>query len=444
MCAQVKVVTGFPTGTDPVGTEIPILGGDVQLDSTADIRSTLDMTTTGEWWPELPTDLLAPYGNELFVRRGIVYGSGDQEWVSQGYFRIDTVDQDDAPKGGALKVSGSDRMAGIVDAKLTSPIQFLPGASVQSVFETLVLEVYPTATIEYDFDAATTTFPTSHIAEKERYEFLRDIVNSLGKVMHWDYRGILVVQDAPTPSGRITGRATAVGSALTTEYIIVTDADAADIEVDDTIRLRHSNGLLKENTAFTVVSMDSTGGFTNVHYMPPSKVGTVTGDKLEAYIPPDVFDVNHGKDGVLVTMSRSRNRSGVFNAVVATGEAPGDQAAVRAVAKDVDAASPTYWYGPFGKVPTFFGSSLIVTSGQASAAAAAMLARNLGLPYNVDFSMVPNPALEPLDIVRVSYRDTAQVEMHVLEQITIPLVAEEAMTATTRERANENIGVEDL
>lgn len=443
MCAVAKIVTGHQTGVDPVGVEIPIIDGDVQFDSTADVRGTLDLTTDGAYWPDLPTDLLTPYGNEIFIARGIEFGSGDRELVSQGYFRIDDVDQDDAPKGGPVKVSGKDRMAGIIDAKLTAPIQFTAGASVESVFNTLVLEVYPTATLEFDFDADTTTFAGSHIAEEDRYAFLLDIVRSLGKVMFWDYRGHLVVQDAPTPSGRITGRATAAGSALTTEYFICTDADAADIATGDTVRLRHANGLLKENTAFTVTSKDSTGGFTNIHYMPPSRVGTVTNDRMEAYLPPDTYDVNHGHHGVLVSMSRSRNRTGVFNAVVATGESPGDQAAVRAVAKDLDATSPTYWYGTFGKVPKFYSSPLITTVSQAGAAGAAILGRNLGLPYNVDFSMVPNPALEPLDLVRVSYRDKARVEVHVLEQLTIPLTAEGAMTANTRERANEDIGVED-
>lgn len=444
MCARATIVTGFPTGVSPAGTEIPIVDGDVQLDSTADIRSTVDLTTDGVWWPYQPTDPLNPYGAELFIERGIEFGSGDREWVSQGYFRIDDVKQDDAPRGGVVKVAGADRMAGLIDARMVQPVQFLPGASVESVFDTLVLEVYPTATMEFDFNAATTTFSGSHVAEEDRYKFLKDVVRSLGKVMYWDYRGILVVQDAPTPSGRITGRATAAGSALTTEYFIATDADATDVAVGNTIRLRHSNGLLKESTAFTVVSKDSAAGFTNIHYVPPSRVGTVTGDKLEAYIPPAVYDVTHGKDGVLVSMSRSRNREGVFNAVVATGESPGEQATVRAVAKDLNTSSPTYWNGVFGKVPKFYSSTMITTAGQASAAAAAILARNLGLPYNVDFTAVPNPALEPLDLVRVSYRDTARVEVHVLEQLSIPLTAQGAMRATTRERANEDIGVEEL
>lgn len=360
-CFRATVVTGMQTGVNPAGTEIPILGGDVELDANADVRGTVDLTTDGSLWPDTTSGLLAPYGAELHIARGIEYGAGEREWVSQGYFRIYTTNQDDAPRKGPIRIAARDRMSGIIDAKLTAPTQFAENVSVQAVFDTLVGEVYPTAVVEFDFDATTSTFPGSHILEEDRYTFLLDIVKSLGKVMFWDYEGKLQVRDAPMPSTSTT-----------------------------------------------------------------------------------VFDVNHGRDGVLVSMGRSRSREGVFNAVVVTGEAPGDQAAVRAVAKDMSPTSPTYWLGAFGKVPRFYSSSFITTTEQAGVAAAALLARNLGLPYHVDFTLIPNPALEPLDVVQVSYRDEAQVELHVLEKLTIPLTVEGVMSADTRERSLEDIGIEDL
>lgn len=360
-CFRATAVTGFPTGVSPAGADLPILGGDVKLDATADVRGSLELATEGRFWPDLPTDALAPYGNEIHISRGIEFGAGEKEWVSQGYFRIEAVEQDDAPKGGQVRVTGRDRMAGIIEAALVAPIQFLPAASVQSVFNTLVGEVYPTAVIEFDFDAANTLLPGSHIVEEDRYAFLNDVVRAFGKIMFWDYEGKLRVESAPSPT-----------------------------------------------------------------------------------VSAVAFDVNYGRSGVLVSMGRTRSRDGVFNAVVATGESPGDQAAVRAVARDLNTNSPTYWYGSFGKVPKPYNSPLISTVEQAATAAQAILAHNLGLPYSVDFSMVPNPALEPLDVVSVSYRPSARVELHVLEQIVIPLTVEGAMTAGTRERSGEDIGLEEL
>ncbi|MFI6302179.1 DUF5047 domain-containing protein [Amycolatopsis thailandensis] len=325
--------------------EIPVTDGNVKSDATAEVRSSLDLTTTYEF----PTDssgLLTPYGNELYVERGLVYGDGTTQWVGLGYFRMDDVDQDEAPDG-VVQIMAKDRMAGIIDAKPLAPMQFAPGTSVSSMFSTLVGEVYPGATIQYDFDAATTTFPDAHVMDDSRYGFLKEICDSLGKVMYWDYQGYLQVKSAPS-------------------------------------------------------------------------------------LNTPVFDVTHGDGGVLTKASRSLSREGMFNAVVAKGEAPGEKAPVRYVAYDMNPKSPTYWNGPFGKVPTEISSTMITTTDQARAAAYAKLERVIGMPYEVNFSMVPNAALEPLDPVRVSYSDEV-MEIHVIDSLTIPLTADGVMTGLTRE-----------
>lgn len=345
MVARARLVTPGQTGVSPTGTEIPILTGDVRFDATAQVRSTVDLTTV--WpWPTANTDLFTPYGNELFVERGVVYGDGVREWVSMGYYRIDTIEQPDAPDG-PVTIRGSDRMAGIVDARVLAPFQYSASTTVSAIFGALVGEVYPTVPIAFDFAASGTSFSSSHIIEDDRYEFLLDIAQSLGKVMYFAYDGTLVVETAPDPT-----------------------------------------------------------------------------------IP--VFDVNHGAGGVLVEMSRRLTRDGVYNAVVATGEQPGDTAPVRGVAFDLDTTSPTYWEGSFGKVPRFYSSSFLSTNTQCVAAAEAMLNRSKGLPYNVQFTAVPNPALEPLDAVAVTYSDKTRVEIHVIDTIDIPLTPGAAMTATTR------------
>ena len=360
MNARVRVVPPGLTGTNPnldvdgkIQDEIFIQSGDVKLDAAAEIRSTLDMTTLFEW-PEDADGLLTPYGNELFVERGVKFGDGSTEWVSQGYFRMYSVEQDEAPDG-EIAIMGRDRMSGIIDFKPVKPRSFSAGASVEFVFEELVTEVYPTAEIEFDFAASSTTFPTSHLMDDDRYGFLKDIVDSLGKIMYWDYAGRLQVKTAPNP--------------------------------------------------------------------------TVS-----------VFDVTHGRDGVLVKLSRSLDREGVYNAVVATGEAPGEGDPVRAVAYDLNPDSPTYWEGPFGKVPFEMSSTFITTNDQAATAARAKLQRVLGLPYSADFQAVPNAALEPLDPIRISYSGKRPAEVHVVDTLTVPLVATEPMSGTTRKQIIGSMG----
>jgi len=105
---------------------------------------------------------------------------------------------------------------------------------------------------------------------------------------------------------------------------------------------------------------------------------------------------------------------------------------VHAVAYDDNPSSVTRWAGPFGQVPRFYDSSFLRTEAQALAAAQAMLARSIGLPYTVDFSMIPNPALEPLDVIGIDVEEPGAWERHVLDTLTIPLIARRSMRATTR------------
>jgi hypothetical protein len=356
--AQAFVVATGQTGVSPTGTEVPILGGDVQLDANAAIRSTLGLDTDGTGtFPDNASDLFTPYGDyELFIRKGLYFGGGAVEWVSMGYFRPNDVEQDNAPDG-PLRIAAQDRMAGILDGDLLAPIQFASTAKYGDVVEDLVQEIYPWATIEWDDGTYLDPLGRSLIADDEvdasRYTFLNDLVTSLGKIWYWDYRGVLVIKDLP---------------------------------------------------------------------------------------PQDepVWEVNSGENGVLVSRARSISREGVYNAVVAYGEALDDVAPSRAVAIDNSPASPTYFYGSFGKVPRRYSSPFITTDAQAKSAAEAILRQNLGLPYNVNFRSIVNPALEPLDAVAVTLN--AFSETHVLETLAIPLRADEAMTATTREQTLVVIG----
>nr|WP_236646908.1 DUF5047 domain-containing protein [Micromonospora acroterricola] len=351
---EARVVPAGLTGVNPPGTAITIEGGDVQIDGTAQIRSTLEMTTEGAgMWPTRASDLLAPYGNELFVRRGIRYGNGTTEWVSLGYHRIYTPEQDRAPHG-PIRVMGRDRMSGIVDGRLTAPRPFAASATYGSVVSTLVGEIYPWATIEWDESGVRDTpIGRQVIAEEDRYKVLDELVSSVGKVWWWDHRGVLVIRTPPTAT-------------------------------------------------------------------------------------QPVWEVNHGANGVLVSLSRRLTREGVYNAVVATGEGADTTTPVRAVVVDSSPTSPTNWWGSFGKVPRFFSSPFITSLQQARNAAAAMLAKQLGLPYAVDFTAVPNPALEPYDPIRVTY--PGRSELHVIDRLTIALTVGAPVTASTREQTSVLIG----
>lgn len=345
----------YQTTESPIGVEVPIIDGNVQLDGSADVRASLDLTIRPDWWPSGPDDLITPYGNEIFIQRGVEIVGQAPEWVSLGYFRIDTVEQSDAPRG-AVRVTAQDRMAGLIEAHLLSPRQFAATATIASVYDSLVKEIYPSATISYDF-TSTDTIDRTIVVESDRFGALKDLTRSLGKVMYWDHQGALQVVSMPDES-----------------------------------------------------------------------------------VP--VFEVAAGSGGVLITHNRAVSRDGIYNATVVQGSAPDDKAPVVAIARDMNPKSRTYWNGRFGKVPREpYVSEWIVRKSQAEATAKALLRQSLGLPYVVDFTLVPNPALEPWDPVAVRYED-GQAELHTISTLNVPLVESAAMAATTRDQTNVEIDVE--
>lgn len=357
---RATVCDTFQTGTTPTGTRIGIIGGAVRVDGFADIRSTLDLTTPGvdelgdNMWPKFVDDPLAPYGNEIYVERGVKYSDFEVEYVGLGYFRIQAPDQADAPAG-PIRLTAEDRMAAIIEARLLAPVQFNPPTSLGTIVDQLITDVYPDAAIEWDDDTDLSTLTRQVIVEEDRYGFLDDIVKSRAKIWYWDHRGVLTIRSLP---------------------------DSTDI----------------------------------------------------------VYEVNSGRDGVLVDAARHITRERVFNAWVVTGEGGDTEDPARGVAVDNDPNSPTFFYGRFGQVPAFYSSPLVSDDSQAAAAARALLLRQLGLPYVVNFGAVPNPALEPFDPVGVRYSNVDGLERHVLATLNIPLEEGSKMTATTREQTVVLVG----
>lgn len=330
-----RVVTTRTSGANPSGTEIPILAGQVRLDATADERSALDLTVSGTWPVNNQFSLLAPFGQEIYAERGIrAVNNGDVEYVPLGYFRIETVEQDDAPNS-PIRITGRDRMAAIIEARMLQPRTFAAGTSFGEIILNLVGEIYPYIDYLIDFDLSNATLREAATVDENRYEFLRDIATSRGRIMYFDRTGTFCITTAP-----------------------------------------------------------------------------------DATMP--VWTVDAGPMGVLVNARRQLSRSGVYNAVVAQGTendiSAGDPPP-RGVALDTDTSSATYFYGPYGQVPRYYASPLLYTDAQAQSAAESILAQVTGLPYAVDLSFVPNPALDPLDPVQIQIGEEGVVSSSIVEII---------------------------
>lgn len=133
-----------------------------------------------------------------------------------------------------------------------------------------------------------------------------------------------------------------------------------------------------------------------------------------------VWAVEAAEGGVYVKGTRSMSLDGVYNGVLAKGEAAGAGAPVQYLAVDSDPGSPTYWDGPFGHRPTTYSSSTLTTLTACAAAANVKLIAAKAPNAKGDLSALPNPALESGDVIRVTHPDGLR-ELHQIASFTVPL-----------------------
>jgi len=188
----------FQTGSDPTGTELEILGGAVTLDGLADVRTTADIQIPGRHWPRAGATEAGPYGNEIFVQRGIYLTDMLIHWVGFGYLRIDETAQGDALTNGPLGLPLVDRMQLIIDSRMVSPVHFPTGTTLGTIATTLVGEVYPDAVIVWDDNSDLATIRRPLLVEEDRYGPLKSLAQSVGKIVYWNHRGELDFRAQPT------------------------------------------------------------------------------------------------------------------------------------------------------------------------------------------------------------------------------------------------------
>jgi hypothetical protein len=136
---------------------------------------------------------------------------------------------------------------------------------------------------------------------------------------------------------------------------------------------------------------------------------------------PPVWAVEAVEGGVYISANRAMSSDNVHNGILASGENTADNAPpVSHLAIDNDPGSPTYWGGPFGRRPDFFSSSTLTTLAACQQAANLKLAQAKAPNATGDISSLPNPALEPGDVFRVTHEDGTR-ELHQVASFSVPL-----------------------
>lgn len=134
---------------------------------------------------------------------------------------------------------------------------------------------------------------------------------------------------------------------------------------------------------------------------------------------PEVWTVDEGERGVLVTANRALTRESVYNAVIVVGTRTDGAPPILARVYDDDPDSQTYYGGPFGKKPLFYSSAAIVTTAQGLATGTALLARSRGTQAAIALTNITNPGLDPGDVVLSRFDGLTY--RHVIDSVSVPL-----------------------
>lgn len=163
----------------------------------------------------------------------------------------------------------------------------------------------------------------------------------------------------------------------------------------------------------------------------------VIADEPDPESDPIVWEYKDGTldaNAVLLSVTRSTSDEPGYNGVVLTSESNTISVPVRVEIWDDDPSSPTYALGPYGKVPKFVSNPYVTDPTTGGVAAYAELLKTIGGTEAFNFAIVPNPAHEAGDLVRVvrplSRTDTTSI----IDAMTVPLAVTSAMTIRTRER----------
>lgn len=165
----------------------------------------------------------------------------------------------------------------------------------------------------------------------------------------------------------------------------------------------------------------------------PDTSGVVTVRRVSAPAsgaPRFVFA--RGATSILTDITRSSPLERSYNGVIASGEGSEIETPVRGEMWDENPSSPSYYLGPFGKVPYFYASPLLTTVEMCESAAAKLLAGLVGRIEELSWSSLVHPGLQPLDVVALEQPDGSTTVV-LLDSLTIPLDVGGTMAAVARE-----------
>lgn len=177
---------------------LPISDGSVTIDATSQTRRTASITADPNYWPSLPTDLLAPFGSYADLQYGIPLSNGNVSWMSLGIFHLD-VNQRQRPlaSNSGLTVTLSDRSSRIAEDRATAPIQTVSGATCVAEIARILRLTDPTISVT-DLTGNTQVAPQIVIAQDKWQDGIETLANAIGAEVFTDRADGFLIRAQPT------------------------------------------------------------------------------------------------------------------------------------------------------------------------------------------------------------------------------------------------------
>jgi uncharacterized protein DUF5047 len=363
--------------TNPTGTDLEVISGSLTIASLTDVKQTLTLTVPGKYW-----DQVQPFGQEIYIQRGVEFANGDAEYVGLGYHRIEQIKQDNAPYG-PIEITALDRIAQLQQNRQVFPVPLNNADSHRSVFERLVNGVSIPLQAQYP------GLPTD------------------------GYGAYLGVRIPITWTSYDPDATTIIGDQLV-------DGDAYGY-LANLIKFYRNSAMRFLNDGTLLV------------------YSTV----VDGSIP--MATVYGGAGGTITTAKRVVKRADVHNVVTAYGNDPSSITSFISVFNADPASALAYnktTYPAFGVAPTYYSSPLLQTDADVELAGEALLRRYRALPLVFTLTVIPNPALEPFDVVDVVMRPGLTPVRAIIDTVVIPLASDTPGSIVTRiPTATEGFGL---
>jgi len=357
---------------DLIKANLPISEGSIKVDRNSRSRRSGSITVADETlWPDLDTGVLAPHGIEVIVKSGVVYPSGIEELVPMGVFLVKSVTAQEN-SGGFCQLELLDRAERVWEYALIVPDsfteQFFAGRYTSEVVA------------QYLVDAAPAKDGWSRPPYWPGYP-------------EWTFTWGEGLTDIKIPGG-----SNAIDTDRWELISKMTEACGGVLYFD-----RLGNGVAELPTMVT-------SGLTEADC---------------------AWTVDSGDVGVLIGNEKKISRDDTWNGVFVAGQAAKDDVPQpNTYVIDDNPASPTYFYGPFGKKIMRMSNSLLTDESACYRAALSKLQESAGLHRTLSFSSLVNPALDVDDLI-YNVPLFSGTGIYIVDTLDVPLVGGE-MSATAR------------